>query len=67
MRAIILNTAAIDNSGQRHEAGKELKVGTGKSEISSERAEQLLARALCAEVPKAAAKGGDASTAAAAD
>lgn len=50
MRMITLNTAAIDNSGQRHEAGVQIKVGNGKAEISAMRAEQLLVRGLCAEL-----------------
>lgn len=56
MRAIVLNTAAIDNGGTRHEAGSELKVGTGKGEIREERVSQLLARNLCAETAKPVAK-----------
>lgn len=62
MRSIILNTAAIDNDGVRHEAGEELQVGDGKGAIRSERVEQLLARnlaTLAVEVPKAAAKSAD--------
>lgn len=58
MNKIVLYTATLDNGGQRHEAGTELAVGADDGEISTERAEQLLERSLCAEVspPKAGKK-----------
>lgn len=54
MKAINLNTAAIDNSGKRHEAGSTLVVGDGKAEIAALRATALVARALATEVVSAA-------------
>ena len=42
MKAITLNTARLDNSGQRLEAGTEVKVGDGKDQISADRASVLV-------------------------
>lgn len=49
MSGIILNTAQANNSGARIAAGATVKVGIGPTEISEQRAKQMLACGLASE------------------
>jgi hypothetical protein len=51
MKAIILHTAAIDNSGARRDAGETLTVGDGAAEITLEFAKALIDASSAVEAP----------------
>lgn len=57
MKSITLHTAALDNSGIRHDGGATVDVGKADHQISADRAAELVATGLASAAP---AKGGDA-------
>ncbi|MGD9470618.1 MAG: hypothetical protein AB7G24_00805 [Novosphingobium sp.] len=53
MRKIILNTARVDNSGQRRAAGEAVNVGEGPDQITTERAQAMISSGQAALPEKA--------------
>lgn len=51
MKTIRLNSAACDNAGRYVEAGTEIGVGNGKTQIAEDRARDIVTRKMADSVP----------------
>lgn len=52
MKAIILNTARVDNGGARRDAGEKVAIGEGKTQINLDAAKALVRDALAEDADK---------------